>query len=187
MSAFHIVLLSLIENQGAARSRYAPQIDRSVGSSFCRSRPRSGGLPRMMYSFFKVREESVMHPSVNKPRKRLFRTPENKKIRKLFSLLTPFGKIGTVLNERKQKKQKSPESRLLAATLPQHIRFSELSYIFSYRPPGPQFRENSRERAARSRGIESQRFDPPSLGGIDFSAARQNGKGDCIFRNARTQ
>ena len=102
-------------------------------------------------------------PSINKPRKQRFRTPENKKIRKLFSLLTPFGKSGTVLNERKQKK--SPESRLHAAASPQCIRFSELSCIFSYRPPGPQFRENSRERAARSLGIESQRFDPPSLGG----------------------
>ena len=39
----------------------------------------------------------------------MIRTPENKKILKLFSPLTPFGKIRAVLNERKLKsKEKKP-------------------------------------------------------------------------------
>jgi hypothetical protein len=47
--------------------------------------------------------------SGNKLRKQMFRTPENKKIRKLFSPLTSFGKIHAVLNERKPKnKEKKP-------------------------------------------------------------------------------
>ena len=105
----------------------------------------------------------MLLPSGNKQNNLLFRTPENKKIRKLFSPLTSFGKIHAVLNERKPKnKEKNPESRLHAAILPQRIRFFRAFLHFgSADPRGPNFAEiHARGRRGR---LESDHRDliPP--------------------------
>ena len=104
-----------------------------------------------------------MLPSGNKQNNLLFRTPENKKIRKLFSPLTSFGKIHAVLNERKPKnKEKNPESRLHAAILPQRTRFSGLFCILEVQTPGgPNFAEiHARGRRGRL-GLGHRDLIPP--------------------------
>ena len=81
--------------------------DHAAGSGVFRYRLRSGCWPRMIYSVFKVREGScVVLPLVISKKTTAFRTPENEKIRNLFSLLTTFGKKPPVLNERKLKIQR---------------------------------------------------------------------------------
>ena len=83
--------------------------DHAAGSAFFRYRLRSGCWPRMRSSFSRFVRRALWLSSGNKLRKPMFRTPENKKTWKLFALLILFGKIGTVLNERKRKsKEKKP-------------------------------------------------------------------------------
>ena len=103
-----------------------------------------------------------MHPSVNKPRMQLFRTPETKRIRKLFSLLTPFGKISAVLNERKQKK-----ALKVGCTL-RHLRrasdFQSFLTFLAIDPPVPNFAKiHAKGRRGRLE-LNHRDLIPPPLG-----------------------
>ena len=93
----------------------------------------------------------------------MFRTPENKKIRKtFFSPHTLWKEAERFERKKTEKQRKSPESRLHAAIVPQYVRFSGLICIWGSADPRPPNFAEIHARGRRGRlGLGHRDLIPP--------------------------